>query len=116
MRLLRKDSERIVAHGGIFIVFAEARLPGDYVGAEIDSRGSVHIEEDLDWDNWGLLDDLDRLNVTDYYGVEIEPAETELARLVPLCPPSSGRRGALHSCPTLMASKALAHVSHEQVR
>ena len=59
------------------------RLDADYVLAAPHGRG-VYVRSKVHWDNWGCLSRLERMNVRTDYGVEMEPATTEVAQVFPL--------------------------------
>lgn len=84
MRLVQEHFDRIYAHGGVFIFLTDVRLDAGYVSARPQRGGGVYVQNKLPWDNWGCLSRLERMNVRTDYGVEMEPATTEVAQLFPL--------------------------------
>src|SRR5204862_427696 len=70
-------------HGGVFIFLADARHQPGYMWASCPRR-QLQVHYELDWDNWGCLSALEVMRVTTDYGVEMEPATTEAARVFPL--------------------------------
>lgn len=71
----RANAQRILDHGGVFIVFCEPRVTAGLVAGNADfGRSSLRIEAALDWTVWDLVPELDSFRVTRDHGEEIAPA------------------------------------------
>ena len=71
MSMFQKDSDKILQHGGIFIIFADSRTPHEVVLAQDTNRG-LSLSGNT-YDNWDFLSEVDRsrLKVSSTEGSEI---------------------------------------------
>src|SRR5712691_5551911 len=84
MRVVRQDMDRILRHGGVFIIFATARFSPRYIFASLDSDGGInsYYARKLEADNWGILSELQYLPVEDDAGEEMDIAPSGIARIL----------------------------------
>jgi hypothetical protein len=75
---------RVFAHGGVFIAFTAPRSPRIYAWANKE-HGSLHIQDQLNVDNWSFLPFLRRedLTVKSDHGRDIRASETAKGLLIP---------------------------------
>lgn len=66
----RNNFDRILKHGGIFIIFASRRSNQDYFYTSLQS-GYVNPSEQIPFDNWSFLGELLNINVNDDPGKRI---------------------------------------------
>ncbi len=81
MYVARKHFDRIYAHGGIFILFADARRVPDYRWAE---AREISYSENVGADNWSLLTALSDLRVEPDFGSEIVPVNSTASAFTPI--------------------------------
>lgn len=81
MHVARGDSDRILAHGGVFIVTACPRYTLVYEHGTETHRG-FELGKRYELDNWGFLSILAGLTVEEDSGREMQFASTELGRLL----------------------------------
>ena len=79
---VRADMDRILKHGGIFILFAAPRSNPRYKVAELTSYGSLdpYSAQEMHADNWSLLTDLRWLPISADSGEEMDPADNGVPR------------------------------------
>ncbi|MBC7076862.1 MAG: hypothetical protein H5T92_00910, partial [Synergistales bacterium] len=95
MSVVRDAFDKILSHGGIFIVFAAAQAETTYyLGATHHLRG-LRISAQENHSNWGFLSELMYLHVEDHYGYEIT-FEPELRGLTAIL--SRAQDGAKYYC------------------
>ncbi len=77
MTLLRNSSDRILKSGGVFVIFAEAKLRQPIVLAAENRFRQLDVNRDIDEDNWSILTLLSQiyLNVCTDHGTEILVSE-----------------------------------------
>lgn len=73
MGIMQKDFDRILKHGGIFVIFAQPRSLQKLVWAKVD-YSELKIKEKVPWDNWSFLSVLspDYLQIEADHGEEIK--------------------------------------------
>lgn len=93
MFLVRSAFDKILYHGGIFIVFAAPQNTTTYYSG--NSYEVKYSPEEMKCSNWGFLSEMAYLNVTDHYGHEItfESQPRELTLLF-----SRAQEGARYYC------------------
>jgi hypothetical protein len=72
----QEDFDRILTHGGVFIIFAEQRISQKLAFGHIKYQAFVK-ESDISYDNWSFLSILDCMNVKSYQGQEIVPVTVD---------------------------------------
>ena len=79
MTWLKDDSDRILKSGGVFVIFAEARLRQTTVLAAVvsDYFRDFRVRQKIEEDNWSILTALstDHLKIEADYGTEIKVSE-----------------------------------------
>ena len=68
--LFKDYADRILQHGGFFVIFAQPHLHQDLIWAKV-GRGELIIEKNIDYDIWSLLSILSLLNIEQDFGEEI---------------------------------------------
>jgi hypothetical protein len=77
MTAVQKDFDRILAHGGVFIIFASGRKRPRVIRGYVN-YSEIQKEEDVYCHNWQFLSILEDLYATDDSGEEISVLEKEL--------------------------------------
>lgn len=79
MSQVRDSFDRILNHGGFFVVFAMPRIKQNLIWGRIGPRGGLIIKDKLDFDNWCFLSTLssDHLKVKSSQGTEITMARKD---------------------------------------
>jgi hypothetical protein len=82
MRAVRDAMDRIYQHGGVFIVFADARYDPQCIVSAIDRYGNLdpYNARPYGAHNWSLLSELDWLSVTGDIGQEMDAADNGVAQ------------------------------------
>lgn len=79
MSMIQNDFDRILNHGGLFVIFTEPRQYDEYVWAKVEYN-RLSIENELNFDNWSFSSIFSRQNIEIEYnnGEEIKIPEYDL--------------------------------------
>lgn len=83
MSFVCAEGDRILRHGGVFVLFSAPPTSPDYVFAQVSPYGGgldSYSSRKLDADNWSLLSDLKWLAISHDSGQEMDPADNGIAR------------------------------------
>jgi hypothetical protein len=77
MLFVQKSSDRIIQHGGLFVIFAQPRLHQDLIFGKKEFPYRVDKIRDIEYDNWAFLSISSLLNIEYDSGEEINVIDYE---------------------------------------